>query len=51
VLNLLQGDSAAITGLCGAGIDRLVYAGDAALGAQVGAMAEAAGVPFEAKAA
>jgi len=51
VLNLLQGDSAAIAGLCAAGIDRLVYAGNAALGAQVGAMAEAASVTFEMKAA
>jgi hypothetical protein len=47
VLNLLQGDSAAIEGLCQAGIDRLVYSGQAALGAQVGAIAEAAGTPFE----
>ncbi|MCL2636294.1 MAG: aldehyde dehydrogenase family protein [Betaproteobacteria bacterium] len=43
VLNLVQGDSAAIAGLCAAGIDRLVYRGDAALGAQVGAIAAAAG--------
>lgn len=47
VLNLLQGDAAAIEGLCAAGIDRLVYGGHAALGAQIGVMAEAAGVPFE----
>lgn len=46
VLNLLQGDTAAIAGLCAAAIDRLVYAGEAALGAQVGAIAEAAGKPF-----
>jgi acyl-CoA reductase-like NAD-dependent aldehyde dehydrogenase len=51
VLNLLQGDSAAIAGLCAAGIDRLVYAGNVGLGAHVGAMAEAAGIPFEMKAA
>lgn len=51
VLNLLQGDSAAITGLCAAGIDRLVYGGNATLGAQVGTMAEIAGVPFEMTAA
>jgi len=51
VLNLMQGDTAAIEGLCAAGIDRLVYAGQAALGVQVGAIAEAAGVPFEMKAA
>jgi acyl-CoA reductase-like NAD-dependent aldehyde dehydrogenase len=47
VLNLLQGDSAAIAGLCGAGVDRLVYSGHAALGAQIGLVAEAAGTPFE----
>lgn len=51
VLNLMQGDAAAIEGLCAAGIDRLVYSGQAALGVQVGAMAEAAGVAFEMKAA
>lgn len=51
VLNLLQGDTAAIEGLCAAGIDRLVYAGHAALGVQVGAIAETAGIPFEMKAA
>lgn len=46
VLNLLQGDTAAIEGLCVAAVDRLVFAGDAALGAQVGAIAAAAGTPF-----
>lgn len=51
VLNLLQGDTAAIEGLCAASIDRLVYAGQTALGVQVGAIAETAGVPFEMKAA
>lgn len=51
VLNLMQGDAAAIEGLCASGIDRLVYSGQAALGVQVGAIAEAAGVPFELKAA
>jgi succinate-semialdehyde dehydrogenase / glutarate-semialdehyde dehydrogenase len=51
VVNLLQGDTAAIEGLCTARPDRLVYAGHAALGVQVGAIAEAAGVPFEMKAA
>ncbi len=45
VLNLMQGDTAAIEGLCAAAIDRLVYAGDATLGAQVGAIAAAAGKP------
>lgn len=43
VLNLLQGDSAAISGLCAAGVDRLVYRGNAALATQVAALAEAAG--------
>ena len=51
VLNLMQGDTAAIEGLCVSAIDRLVYAGHAALGVQVGAIAEAAGIPFEMKAA
>jgi acyl-CoA reductase-like NAD-dependent aldehyde dehydrogenase len=51
VLNLMQGDTAAIEGLCAAGIDRLVYSGQAALGVQVGAIAEAASVPFEMKTA
>ncbi len=46
VVNLLQGDMAALEGLCGTAIDRLVYCGNAALGAQVGAIAEAAGQPF-----
>lgn len=47
VINLLQGDNAAIEGLCSAGIDRLIFAGSAALGVQVGLLADAAGVPFE----
>ena len=47
VLNLMQGDTAAIEGLCGAGVDRLVYTGEAALGAKVGAIAQARGTPFE----
>jgi acyl-CoA reductase-like NAD-dependent aldehyde dehydrogenase len=51
VVNLLQGDSAAVEGLCASAVDRLVYCGNAALGAQVGAMAEAAGKSFEMKAA
>jgi acyl-CoA reductase-like NAD-dependent aldehyde dehydrogenase len=50
VLNLMQGDTAAIAGLCAAGIDKLVYSGQAALGVQVGAIAEAAATPFEMKA-
>ena len=51
VLNLMQGDAAAIAGLCSGGVDRLVFSGHAALGVQVGAIAEAAGTPFEMKAA
>jgi acyl-CoA reductase-like NAD-dependent aldehyde dehydrogenase len=46
VLNLLQGDTAAIAGLCAAGIERLVFRGDAGLGGQVGAIADAAGTPY-----
>lgn len=46
VLNLLQGDTAAIDGLCAAGIDRLVYRGNAALGVDIGAIADAAGTPY-----
>jgi succinate-semialdehyde dehydrogenase / glutarate-semialdehyde dehydrogenase len=45
VLNLMQGDSAAIDGLCRAASDRLLYVGNAALGARVCAIAEAAGKP------
>ena len=51
VLNLLQGDTAAVDGLCVADIDRLIYAGNAALGVQIGAYAEAAGKPFVMRAA
>ena len=51
VLNLMQGDTAAIAGLCAAAIDRVVYAGEAALGTQVGAVAAAAGKPFAMQAA
>lgn len=46
VLNLLQGDTAAIDGLCIAGIDRLVYRGNAALGVDIGAIADAAKTPY-----
>ena len=46
---MLQGDTAAIDGLCAAGVDRLVYAGNAALGVQIGAIADAAGTAFEMK--
>lgn len=46
VLNLLQGDTAAIDGLCAAGLDRLAYRGNAELGEKIGALAEAAGMPF-----
>lgn len=47
VLNLLQGDAAAIEGLCTAGVERLLYVGNAALGAKVGALVGAQGTPFE----
>jgi acyl-CoA reductase-like NAD-dependent aldehyde dehydrogenase len=47
VLNLLQGDTAAIDGLCAAGIDRLVYRGNAALGVDIGAIADAAGTAYD----
>ena len=43
----MQGDTQAIAGLCAAEIDRLVFAGNAALGVQIGAMAETAGKVFE----
>lgn len=46
VLNLMQGDSAAVEGLCAAGVDRLVYCGNAALGVDVEAIAAAAGTPY-----
>lgn len=51
VLNLLQGDLAAIRGLSAGGIERLVYAGAPGLGEQVGKIAEAASVAFESQAA
>jgi acyl-CoA reductase-like NAD-dependent aldehyde dehydrogenase len=47
VLNLLQGDTEAIAGLCAADIDRLVYVGEASLGDQVGALARSSGKYFE----
>ena len=47
VVNVVHGDAAAITGLCAAGIERLCYSGEAALGQQVSAIATAAGVPCE----
>ena len=47
VLNLLQGDTEALKGLCSTEIDRLVFVGAPALGAQVAALAEAAGKVFE----
>lgn len=50
VVNLLQGDAAAVSGLAGAGIDRLVYRGEAALGEKVAALAEAAGVSCDVQA-
>lgn len=47
VLNLLQGDSEAIKGLCRSEIDRLMFVGAPALGEQIAALAEAAGKAFE----
>ena len=47
VVNVVHGDAAAISGLCAAGIERLSYSGEAALGQQVAAIATAAGVPCE----
>lgn len=47
VVNVVHGDTAAIAGLCAAGIGRLVFAGEAGLGGQVADLAAAAGVPFE----
>ena len=51
VVNLLQGDVAAIAGLCAAGVDCLHYVGNPALGEQVGQIAAAAGISFVAQAA
>lgn len=52
VLNLMQGDEAAIEGLCAAAeIDRLTYAGDAALGGKIAAIAARHGKPFAIKGA
>lgn len=48
VLNLLQGDLAAIRGLAAGAIDRLAYGGKAEIGSQVAQIAAAAGVAFEA---
>ncbi len=50
VVNLLQGDMAALEGLCAAAVERIVYCGNAALGNQVGAIAKAAGKACELKA-
>lgn len=50
VLNLLQGDEAAIDGLCASSaIDRVAYAGDAALGGKIAAIAARHGKPFGAR--
>ncbi len=45
VLNLLQGDTAAVEGLCAAPIDRLLYAGDASLGESIRRIAEQHALP------
>jgi acyl-CoA reductase-like NAD-dependent aldehyde dehydrogenase len=47
VLNLLHGDGPAIEGLCEAGVDRLLFSGDAALGAQVAKLAAKHGTVCE----
>ena len=47
VLNLMQGDTAAIEGLCAAAVDRLVFVGEPELGAKVGAIATASEIAFE----
>lgn len=47
VVNVVHGDAAAIAGLCGAGIERLCYSGEATLGRQVADIAAAAGVPCD----
>ncbi|HJW26537.1 MAG TPA: aldehyde dehydrogenase family protein [Rhodocyclaceae bacterium] len=50
VLNLMQGDEAAIDGLCSAAeIDRLAYGGDAALGERIAPIAARHGKPFAAQ--
>jgi len=46
VLNVVHGDGPAIEGLCAAGVDRLIYSGAAALGAQVGELAAKHGTPL-----
>ena len=46
VINLVHGDADAIAGLCAAGADSLVYAGEPALGTQVAAIAARCGTPF-----
>lgn len=51
VLNLLQGDLAALRGLAAGGLDRLVYAGAPEVGAQVAEIAAAAGIVCETPAA
>jgi acyl-CoA reductase-like NAD-dependent aldehyde dehydrogenase len=47
VVNLLQGDMAALEGLCGTGYRPPGLLRQCGAGAQVGAIAEAAGKPFE----
>ena len=47
VINLLQGDTEAVKGLIATDIDRLIFVGAPALGAQIAVLAEAAGKAFE----
>ena len=47
VLNLLQGDTEAIKGLCAVEIDRMLFVGKPELGEQIADLAKAAGKTFE----
>lgn len=47
VVNVVQGDTAAVEGLCRSAIDRLVFAGTSGLAASLQALAERHGKPFQ----
>lgn len=51
VINVLQGDEAAIAGLCAAPVAEVRFVGGAELAAKIGQMAQAQGKGFVAKAA
>ena len=51
VVNLLQGDTAAVEGLCGSGLERIVYRGKPELGEQIGKIAARAGIAYESQVA